>query len=434
MKEQELRQALQNVTKQTPFSEQHREAVWERIRKAENIQSVGVPAFPKGMAAAVLLMVFLLGGIVALAAERLGILSFAKERGEAVTPDHLITQEQLAHMTEYRLSAPYLKEGTSQFVQFEPEEMLYEDGWLYMTMTVKPKQENTMIFADELQRYDEQRREMGLSITGNIQDINQPGTMKAFAEKLGISPEMSVKEYAESKGFDQVLRLAVSSFVKHTDYELMEDGSLRMIVQAAYSPYFPPNYPKELYDVWVPLQVVAFGADGLLPAEDKFFEHIELHVSGPFMVDSRSRVSIPEDEHDIEGYRGRIESVRVTPISDDTAAVIIQMDEEKRAYGETVMSGPVVVILDKNGEVLKEATLYRNIDDMRTLADGRVIHNILVPWDRLPEEKITIRLHSWNNHNIVYDEYTYTLQSQQPSNSDEHTVISDPAKEGEMTK
>lgn len=74
------------------------------------------------------------------------------------------------------------------------------------------------------------------------------------------------------------------------------------------------------------------------------------------------------------------------------------------------MAGPVVVILGENGEELFTYHLYTELDSMEFLAGDVVRHNILMPREGLKEDSITIRLQSWRNHTIIYDEYTYTLQ------------------------
>ena len=47
---------------------------------------------------------------------------------------------------------------------------------------------------------------------------------------------------------------------------------------------------------------------------------------------------------------------------------------------------------------------------MVTLTGDRMQHNIVMPRAGLQEDRITIRLESWRNRTVVYDEYTYTLE------------------------
>ena len=101
-----------------------------------------------------------------------------------------------------------------------------------------------------------------LSAMGTIRDIHEPGSMKLFAGNEGVDAAQSVKEYAVSKGFDRVVRVALGTFIKNADYELLEDGSLRMIVQMEYNYNFKENHPKFMVRAWIPLQVIAFDEEG----------------------------------------------------------------------------------------------------------------------------------------------------------------------------
>lgn len=354
----------------------------------------------------VLAMAIMLLTVTAVAAAQWGILDFADKYGEKADPDRLVTEMDQG---VYKVENTYVKPGESELVDVKLEEILYEDGWLYAAMMVKPKQEKTMVIADEMQEISEQTNTWFLNAMGKIQDINEPGSMKLFAGDNDVDAELSVKEYADSKGFDHVVRVALGSFIKHADYELLEDGSLRMIVQMEYNYNFKENNPKFMVKAWIPLQVLQYDDDGKI-TDVYECEQLDVQVIGPLVMDSRTKVSIPEDAHQIEGYRGYIERVYVTPISDTEVSVIIQMDAQKRHYGVTQMSGPVVVILDENGEALYECDLYTDIDSMELLTGDRIQHNIVMPAAGLSEDKITIRLQSWRNSNTIYDEYTYTLE------------------------
>jgi hypothetical protein len=265
-----------------------------------------------------------------------------------------------------------------------------------------------MIIADEMQT-EGNGEERYLSALGKIQNINEPGSMELFAGENAALAALSVKEYACSKGFDHVVRVALGTFIKHADYELMEDGSLRMIAQMEYNYNHKENSPSSMVNAWIPLQVIQYDADGKI-GDVYECENLDVQAIGLMLVDERTRTSIPEDAHQIEGYRGFIESVFVIPLSDTETSVIIQLDQQKRHYGTTQMAGPVVVILNEKGEALYEYCLYTEIDSMEILAGDRIQHHFVMPSEGLAEDRITIRLQSWRNHTIVYDEYTYTLK------------------------
>ena len=353
----------------------------------------------------VLALTVMLLTVTAVAAGQWGILDFIKEHGQTADPERLVTQMDQG---TYKVENTYARPGESELVDVELEEILYEDGWLYAAMLVTPKQEKTLVIADEMQT-KEVNGERYLSAMGTIRDIHEPGSMKLFAGNEGVDAAQSVKEYADSKGFDRVVRVALGTFIKNADYELLEDGSLRMIVQMEYNYNFKENHPLFMVKAWIPLQVITFDEDGKL-GDVYACEQLDVQAMGPMVMDDRTKASLPEDAHQIEGYRGYIEGVYVTPISDTETSVILRMDRQQRHYGVTQMAGPVVVILNEKGEVLHEEHLYTKIENMETLVGGRIQHNIVIPSEGLAEGKITIRLQSWRNHNVIYDEYTYTLK------------------------
>lgn len=355
----------------------------------------------------VMVMVAMLLTVGALAAGQWGILNFAEKHGEKADPARLVTE---IDQGMYKAENTYLRVGESGLVEAELEEILYEDGWLYAALLVSPRQEKTMVIGTDMQEVNEQTGQRYLSVMGQLQDLNEPGSMQGYVVGRELDPQMSVKEYADSMGFEHVVRVSLGTFIKHADYELLADGSLRMIVQMEYNYTYKENYPEQMLQAWIPMNAVQYTEDGTIPEDMDAHEFMEIQGVGPIVKDARSKYSIPEDAHQIEGYRGYIESVTVTPISETEASVLILLDTQKHHYGVTQMAGPVVVILDEKGEPLFEYELYRDIQSMDTLTGDRVQHNIVMPRDGLQEDRITIRLQSWRNHTIIYDEYTYTLE------------------------
>ncbi len=356
-----------------------------------------------GLALAMAIMLLAAG---ALAATQWGILDFARKHGQQPDANRLVTEMDQG---VYRVENTYVRQGESGLVDVKLEELLYEDGWLYAAMAVKPKQEKTLVIADEMQETSAQTGKVILNALGKIQDINEPGSMKLMAAD-DASAQMSVKEYANANGFDHVVRVALGTVIKHAEYRLLEDGSLRMIAQMEYNYNQPENEPASMVQAWIPLQVLQYDENGKLPDVYAGCEYLDVQAVGPLVVDERTRTSIPQDAHQIEGYRGYIESVSVTPVDGDQVCVVIQLDQQKRHYGVTQMSGPVAVILDDSGNKLHEHHLYTDIDSMDYLAGDRVRHSMVMPAAGLEEGRITIRLQSRRNHTIIYDEYTYTLE------------------------
>ncbi len=356
-----------------------------------------------------LAVVMVLLSVGAYAASQWGILAFADKYGQAADPDQLITQ---THQEVQRMLIPHGHNNlfsTSDLLNITVEEILYDDGFLYAALLIEPKQEKTLVIADELQKIHKETESWYLSYEGRIPDINAPGSMKYLAGGNPEVAEKSVKEYAQEHGFEQVVRFSLHHFIQHADYELMENGSLRMIAQMEYHHQAKENHPDEIMSVTLPTSTLQYTENGQLP-DASAQEHLDIQITGPIYTDSRSKHSLPQDAHDIAGYRGYIQSVSVTPLSETMASVILQIDQQKRHYGVDQMAGPVVVILGENGEELFTYHLYTELDSMDFLAGDVVRHNILMPREGLREDAITIRLQSWRNHTIIYDEYTYTLQ------------------------
>lgn len=365
-----------------------------------------------------LALIITLVTVTALAASRWGILDFARQHGEEADPTRLVT---VTDQDVYKLQtidkqavrgvgqAVEWVRGGSELVEVELEELLYDDGWLYAAMLVKPLEEGCMVIGDEMQSEPDITDACYLSPRFGLQDITQPGSMARYADAAGVDPALSVREYADSLGFDKVVRLSLCMLIRHADYELLPDGSMRMLVQMEYNHTPRGEFPDQIMHAFIPLMVTEYGADGLLAAPEEA-ESLELEIRSVIRRDSRSRVSIPEDAHQIEGYRGFVEQVIVTPMEDGRVSVVLQLDQQSRHFGVMQMSGPVVVILDADGRELHREELYRSIDKMQHFVDGRVMHNIVMPGDETAMDSITIRLVSWRNETIVYDEHTYTLR------------------------
>lgn len=364
----------------------------------------------------VLVLAIMIITVTAIAAEQWGILNFAREHGEELDPQRLVTDvEQYVYKLERvsigELGVTNYKQvpDGSELVDISVDELLIDEGWLYFTMMIRPKQEKTMVVADTMQEIDEQSGRVQLNYLGRCRDLNEPGSMKYFLSETDENAALSVKEYTNSKGFERVVRVAVGSVVKHWDCSMMEDGSLRMIVQMEMMNYCDENSVVPLMKAHIPLVIVSYGEDGLIPKDADVYENVNVWAVGNLLTHPGTKTSKPEDAHDIVGYRGKIMSVFVTPVSDDQMSVIIQTDREITAYGLTAMTGPAYVILDENGEVLYELENYR-AEGINYVEGDIQQERFLVPREGLSEDKITIRLQNRRNYNIIYDEYTYTLE------------------------
>lgn len=370
------------------------------------------------------LAVMLLTG-TAIAEEHWGILSFLRSRGQTATEDQLLSLYDPVY---------YYPDGTvaekwrpdNALVEAEMTEALYEDGKLYMAVTLKPLKEKTLVVpVDDPQmgkRY-KYRNYIGEN------DQNLAAIKMQAALNDPAYGDVSVLDYAKANGFETVVIMhdfAISidstqstwsrdkfNGLQHVAYHLLPDGTLQFILETDYRPNLAfADFERQ---DWAGVTVSVWGFD--VTGEVDLTNIQSVSASGRFQLrEDRERwYSIPEDAHDIVGYIGAVESVMIAPYDEDRMAITVTVNERDYVTKaeDTWMSGPAWVIMDAAGNRLctvDDVTFY----DLRTLADEEgnryYYYHGLFPADCMPEgNQLILRAENRNNYNIVYDEYTYTL-------------------------
>lgn len=345
------------------------------------------------------MVLVLLGAVGAMAAGNWGILGYLEQQGKTPTQEML---EINAHETVYFNNGHDL-------VTMTVEEGLYEEDMLYLAMTVKPLEESTLVVPltenEKTYRTDE--------ITMNTAlDTN------AYAEGL------TVLDYAREKGFQHVVLLEtptvslgtishVAEDTLHVNaavYDLQEDGSLRMILQKRFVYKEDYRFPEKVEQVIIAASgyksnvadngAWLFGVGHIAMVDYKLFES------------DLTRRSVESDAHDIVGYRGFVNSIGVTPY-DGFAAVTIRMDRTKLENDHSWMSGPNWAVLDEAGNRLCYVDIklsYPIYEDIRSTAYNEFWYGT-IPLEHMPAgDTITLQAENWNNKNVIYDTYTYTLE------------------------
>lgn len=349
-----------------------------------------------GLVLAMVLVLLTVTG--AMAAGNWGILGYLEQQGK--TP----TQEMLD------INAPetvYFNNG-HDLVTMTVDEGLYEEDMLYLALTVKPLEESTLVVPRPADAKTYRTDEM---------TMNAAMGTNAYAEGL------TVLDYARQKGFQHVVLLetptvALGSLtpvaedtihVNAAVYDLLEDGSLRMILQKRFVYKEDYRFPEKVEQV----TIAASGYKSNVADNGAWLfgvGHIAL-VDYKLFQSDLTRRSVADDAHDIVGYRGYVNSVSITPY-DGFAAVTIRMNRTKLESDHSWMSGPNWAVLDEAGNRLCYVDIklsYPIYEDLRNNVYNEFWYGT-IPLEHMPAgDTFTLQAENWNNKNVIYDTYTYTL-------------------------
>ncbi len=339
------------------------------------------------LAAAIMLLT-----VTAVAAGQWGIVSFLEERGKVPENGVLLTE------------MPPQASQADELVRVTIEEALSDGERLYLAVTAKALKDKTLVvpYVNDI------------AAEGSLSVMNNPDYDKT----------LSVQEYAEKQGCDYVVTLFMHEQVVHTMsnqskdeftgleyayYDHMEDGTLRMILQYGYEVDKDYGYPERLDMVALGFVPWEYSAESRWMLTHDSSQVVNVMADLAFFISEETRRSINEDAHDIVGYRGAVEYVTFTPYNDEEVAVSILVDMTKLENDETWMSGPDYVLVDEAGNPLCKVELAYGYDVFVGQGEPKLYHGT-IPAEFMREDKVTIRLQSWRNYNIIYDEYTYTLK------------------------
>lgn len=339
------------------------------------------------LAAAIMLLT-----VTAVAAGQWGIVSFLEDRG--MTPENGVLLTEM----------PPQASQADEMLRVTIEEALSDGERLYLAITAKAVKDKTLVVP-------------------YVNDIAAEGTLSVM-NNPDYDKTLSVKEYAQTHGYDYVLSLFMNEQIVQTlsnqskdqftgleyaYYDHMEDGTLRMILQYGYEVDEDYGYPERLDMVSIGFVPWEFSAEnGWMPTHDSS-QVVNVMADLAFYVSEETRRSVNEDAHDIVGYRGAIEYVAFTPYTEEEAAVSILVDMSKQENDAYWMTGPDYVLVDDEGKALCKVDMAYGYDVFVGGGEPQLFHGT-IPAEYMPEDKVTIRLQNWNNKNIIYDEYTYTLK------------------------
>lgn len=352
----------------------------------------------------------------AIAEEQWGILSFLHSRGKAATEDQLLS-----------LFLPPTLQGMEHnehdLVDAVVTEALYEDGKLYLAVNLTPLKENTLVAP--MPGVNASR----LGIEWGTTDLDRMKLYQLSMQEALRDPaygDVSVLDYAKANGFDQVVLMDAYSVnlynnqgiwlkdvfggVQHTEFNLLADGTLQLILEVGYQPDM--TFLNERLDT-AGVNVSVWAFDVRRDGEPLHGTGTSAHASFVLPDDRARLVSIPEDAHDIVGYIGEVDFISIAPYDDTQMVITVQLNLRDDATEDTWMSGPAWVVMDADGNRLCTVNIH-GFTGLRTSTDqdgNRYdITRGLFPADCMPEgNQIILRAENWNNYNIVYDEYTYTL-------------------------
>jgi len=368
--------------------------------------------FNSGLVIAIAIMLLT---VTAVAEEQWGILSFLRSQGKQVTQDQLLSldTDTVSHPdVTYRLADAFLTEA------------LYEDGTLYLAVTLTPTKENALVVPAP---------DAGTQKTASSPSFQNPLHLGELSMRTAMQndayEDMSVLEYAKARGFDHVLMMdsfSVDVSSSHTywlkdqfsglqkaAYNALEDGSLQMILQVGYQPNLAFGDEDRTENASVTVHVYSYDLSHEGRWSWQYGSTASTWSAFALPADRVHLHSIPEDAHDIVGYKGAIEYISIAPYDDEYMAITIQLNMKDAKTEPTWMSGPDWVILDADGNRLCKVDDSKYMDSVELPRENgdhfRTTHG-LFPAEHMPEgDQITIQAENWQNYNIIYDRYTYTL-------------------------
>lgn len=354
-------------------------------------------------------MAVMLLTVTALAASQWGVLDFAQRQGTNLTENDLLTLSPQEETTD------------SDLLDISIQEAVYQEGKLYLAIICQPKRESTLAI---LQPEEEEQNNIA-ALT-----MNSAMNTDAYAENL------TVLDYAKSEGYQRVVTVDVGksmlyvysdgasgiedrqrdlySGFKVVELDHLGSGTLRMLVQVNYRPNEFIRYPERTEYICMSSinNEYLVEKDGEPSWAEREFTNIE--SSFRLFTSEKTRTSIPEDAHDIEGYRGAVKYVSVTPYDEGYTTISVMLDETDIKQGELWMSRIRMQILDEAGNVLCD-TLETAVDSIyqtprETTPSGK-LHLATFPTESVPTDgTFTLRLQNPNNPAYVYDVYTYTMK------------------------
>lgn len=326
-----------------------------------------------------LAMAVMLLTVTAFAASQWGVLDFIKGQGKTPAEEKLVTS--IVQTCE-----------ESERITVTVDEALIDGQTAYLAMTVQPKTEKTLIVPW-------------------TKDLSIAGGMAVMSSQEQVK-DMSFREYADSKGFEQVISFfppfgGSLGDVRNAVYESLENGGLRCILEYAYES--KGAFPERTeWCIWT-VGTIAFNGENTVPDEERNarWENLFLQAEIPVNICISSRRSAQSDAHDIAGYVGGIEYVTMTPMEDSSVQFTMMVDMNDA--DETEMYMWTATLLDENGQ----ACCWLNGSQYNMGASNKTLLESTIPADCAGialADKVTIQVHRVGGTETIYDTYTYTME------------------------
>ena len=330
----------------------------------------------------VLAVMVMLVTVTALAAGSWGILDYIREQGKEPAEYKLVMQ------------VPQEYSG-SHWVDMTIDEALVDGGKAYLAMTVKPKTEKTIIVP----------RVMNIAVPGGMAVMNNP------AHDMNLS----VKGFAESKGFEKILGfrppMGLSLVeLKNAKYESLEDGSLRCMLEYDFAPEEETFPEQRLLHIWEVI-VVEYREDDITPDHIRISPSQDLQILAELQVNisPQTRKSREADAHELTGYNGTIDYMTVTPREDGGVQFTMMADTDNRHSDEIEFF--TAALMDAEG-----TQLYQTMRVGRggMIASDKEFWYWSVPAEHAEvalAEKVTIQLLRMDKSQwYEMDTFTYTME------------------------
>jgi len=205
---------------------------------------------------------------------------------------------------------------------------------------VKLKTENTIIVP----------RVMNIAVPGGMAVMNNP------AHDMNLS----VKEFAESRGFEKILGfrppMGLSLVgLKNAKYESMEDGSLRCMLEYDFAPEEETFPEQRLLHIWEVI-VVEYREDDISPDHIRVSPSQNLQILAELQVNisPQTRKSREADAHELAGYNWFIDYMTVTPREDGGVQFTMMADAGGRHSDEIRFF--TAALMDAEGKQLCQTT------------------------------------------------------------------------------
>ncbi len=318
--------------------------------------------------------------VTALAAGSWGIVSYLREKGVEPAVHKLVTE------------LPQ-QQGISNLAAVTVDELLIDGGKVYLSMTVRPKKEKTLMIP----------KVENLAVPGGMAALNNPD----------YDATMSVRAFAESKGFEYIVGVTIEEgafFEKLNNavYQVLEDGTLRCLLEYSYAG--GEAFPEERLWCTMNVLLLKYREDDVKPDHVRISktEYVHLHLEVPLNISRETRKSRVADAHGIDGFGKTIEYVTMTPVEDGSVQLTMMINRD--VWKKNDFHFFAAALLDASGKQL--CRLDMGMSNM-ILSGKELWYGVIPAWHAQTALKDTVTIQLQEREGLLWQErdtYTYTLE------------------------